>query len=295
MHLPTPTHQYLDGAIKLYLGDSFKLLATMDDWQGEPLVDLVLSDPPYGVHYRGKKSRVTGEYHHKHIANDEKPPVHAVPLMAALMKPDRAMYLCTRDDVAEPWREAMVDAGLKLKTSVVWDKRNWTMTDTFSDYRRQTEMLLIGHTGRALFTPWVDGPGPVTAIDKDSKAVPKTTTTYQGHGLGEGYISGEANRLVKSDTCLWSYPVPRDRLSRRHPSPKPPDLMLRALINHTRPDDLVLDPFMGGGPVGVACALLGRRYIGIELDATYFGYATENIEATLQSLGLPYTPYLEQF
>jgi DNA modification methylase len=45
-------------------------------------------------------------------------------------------------------------------------------------------------------------------------------------------------------------------------------------------DGLVLDPFMGTGTTGVACKSLGRDFIGIELDDTYFGIAKERIENT---------------
>ena len=34
----------------------------------------------------------------------------------------------------------------------------------------------------------------------------------------------------------------------------------------SRPDDLVLDPFVGGGTTAVACALIGRRFVGMDND-----------------------------
>ena len=42
---------------------------------------------------------------------------------------------------------------------------------------------------------------------------------------------------------------------------------------------LVLDPFMGSGTTGIACANLGRRFIGIEADRRYFNVARERIRA----------------
>ena len=41
----------------------------------------------------------------------------------------------------------------------------------------------------------------------------------------------------------------------------------------------ILDPFMGSGTTGVACANLGRKFIGIEIEPKYFDIACERIEA----------------
>lgn len=40
----------------------------------------------------------------------------------------------------------------------------------------------------------------------------------------------------------------------------------------------ILDPFMGSGTTGVACAKLGRKFIGIEIDENYFRIACERIQ-----------------
>lgn len=40
----------------------------------------------------------------------------------------------------------------------------------------------------------------------------------------------------------------------------------------------ILDPFMGSGSTGVACAKLGRKFIGIELEPKYFDIACERIQ-----------------
>lgn len=42
--------------------------------------------------------------------------------------------------------------------------------------------------------------------------------------------------------------------------------------------ELVLDPFMGSGTTGVACVNLGRKFIGIEREPTYFDIACRRIE-----------------
>lgn len=44
----------------------------------------------------------------------------------------------------------------------------------------------------------------------------------------------------------------------------------------------VLDPFMGSGTTGVACARAGRSFIGIEIDDGYFEIACERIHKAYQ-------------
>ena len=60
-----------------------------------------------------------------------------------------------------------------------------------------------------------------------------------------------------------------------HPTEKPTQLM-RAIVEWT--DGVVLDPFMGSGTTGVACAKLGRKFVGIEIEPTYFDIAVKRIE-----------------
>ena len=63
-----------------------------------------------------------------------------------------------------------------------------------------------------------------------------------------------------------------------HPSQKPIEVMewcLRQLPEDAR---TILDPFMGSGTTGVACAKLGRKFIGIELEPSYFDIACERIQ-----------------
>jgi len=61
-----------------------------------------------------------------------------------------------------------------------------------------------------------------------------------------------------------------------HPTQKPVALMERILLPGM---DSVLDPFMGTGTTGVACANLGRKFIGIEIEPKYFDIACERITA----------------
>ena len=63
-----------------------------------------------------------------------------------------------------------------------------------------------------------------------------------------------------------------------HPFQKPLAVMDWCLTKI--PDaQTILDPFMGSGTTGVACANLGRKFIGIEIERKYFDIACERIAA----------------
>jgi DNA modification methylase len=61
-----------------------------------------------------------------------------------------------------------------------------------------------------------------------------------------------------------------------HPTQKPVRLM-KWCVDQIKASE-VLDPFMGSGTTGVACAQLGRKFIGIEIERKYFDIACERID-----------------
>lgn len=63
-----------------------------------------------------------------------------------------------------------------------------------------------------------------------------------------------------------------------HPCPKPLRWMLWLVNRASLPGETVLDPFMGSGTTGIACAQLGRTFIGIEIEPLYFDLACHRIE-----------------
>ena len=70
----------------------------------------------------------------------------------------------------------------------------------------------------------------------------------------------------------------KDKVLFGHPTIKPVPLIEKYLTNHTLPDMVVFDPFMGSGTTGVACKNLNRKFIGIEKDEKYFQIARDRIE-----------------
>lgn len=66
-----------------------------------------------------------------------------------------------------------------------------------------------------------------------------------------------------------------------YPTQKPIELLEYLIKTYTNPGDTVLDPTMGSGTTGVACANLNRRFIGIDKDINAFNIAAQRIEQSL--------------
>lgn len=75
----------------------------------------------------------------------------------------------------------------------------------------------------------------------------------------------------KQMRSVWSIPSTpkREKLEGNHPTQKPLEVLRRLVAMCTNEGDTVLDPFCGSGTTGVACVLLGRNFIGIDLDESY--------------------------
>jgi len=86
------------------------------------------------------------------------------------------------------------------------------------------------------------------------------------------------NKAVRKFTYLWNGMIKQKPEKRFHPTQKPLALMLWVVENYTAESDTILDPFMGSGTTGVACAQLKRKFIGIELAPDYFEIAEKRIK-----------------
>jgi hypothetical protein len=100
----------------------------------------------------------------------------------------------------------------------------------------------------------------------------QTMPTYSDGEMAWTSIDGvSTKRIVYSNNGLMA----REK-GRVHPTQKPVEVM-RWCLQQLPDAKVILDPFMGSGTTGVACARMGRRFIGIELDATYFEIACARI------------------
>lgn len=99
------------------------------------------------------------------------------------------------------------------------------------------------------------------------------------------WVKGNGNaRLIRH---LWNGMLKDSErgVPRVHPTQKPVEVMTWAISKLNDPQT-ILDPFMGSGTTGVACANLGRKFIGIEIDERYFNIACERIDAAYRQTRL---------
>ncbi|MDE6245217.1 MAG: site-specific DNA-methyltransferase [Treponemataceae bacterium] len=88
------------------------------------------------------------------------------------------------------------------------------------------------------------------------------------------YYNYDLMRRINGGTQMkdvWRFPAiaPWEKSCGKHPTQKPLSLLTRIILASTEKGDLVLDPFSGSATTGIACALTGRRYIGIEKESDF--------------------------
>jgi DNA modification methylase len=84
-------------------------------------------------------------------------------------------------------------------------------------------------------------------------------------------------KAIRRIQWRWNGFIRQGNEVRYHPTQKPLEVM-KWCINHLLDDcHTILDPFMGSGTTGVACAKMGRRFIGIERKPKYFEIACKRI------------------
>ena len=91
------------------------------------------------------------------------------------------------------------------------------------------------------------------------------------HLLTKGYAAVPQETI--GDVIPWTYTG-----NKLHPTQKPLSVLLPLVETFSDADGLVLDPFAGSGSSLLAAKQLGRRYLGIELDAEYHAIASKRLE-----------------
>ncbi|MEM1191535.1 MAG: site-specific DNA-methyltransferase [Pseudomonadota bacterium] len=154
--------------------------------------------------------------------------------------------------------------------------------------------------GRALAA---SKPGSVACLFTDWRQLPSTTDALQGAGyVWRGLVPWDKTPACRphvgrfASQCeyiVWGSagPLPQERgvgclpgllscaveRDKEHITQKP-QKMVEQVLEICPASGTVLDPFLGSGTTGVACANLGRKFIGIEIEPEYFDIACKRIE-----------------
>jgi DNA modification methylase len=78
-------------------------------------------------------------------------------------------------------------------------------------------------------------------------------------------------------TDVWNDIDFYEEKNRHHPTQKPQKLIRRLIHASSNPNDIVLDPFMGGGSTAIACKDENRQFIGFEIDPDYHSSSIKRI------------------
>jgi DNA modification methylase len=198
------------------------------------LAEVLWSDPPYGVAYRGKTADAL------EIRNDDPEGLadllgEAFAAADAVLAPSARLYIACPGGVGGLiFRQAVVDVGWLLHQDLVWVKHAPTLGH--ADHHHQHETVLYG---------WKPGPG------------------RPGRGRHRG------SRWYGDNRQTTVFHVDRPARSTDHPVMKPVALVESMLKNSSRRGDAVLDPFAGSGSTLIACERLDRRCFAVELDPAY--------------------------
>jgi DNA modification methylase len=167
--------------------------------------------------------------------------------------------------------------GLSLHDTMIWDKGCFSGVGSVSvRYGPSSEFMFVLSKGRPkTFNPIRDRKNiKAGRIGKaDTVRLPTgemLRKTHEGKPLEDYGI-----RLN-----VWGVPPEQSSTARVHPAQFPEALARDHIASWSNPGDLVLDPFSGSGTTARAAKDLGRKFIALEVNPTYCGFAESRLSQT---------------
>jgi DNA modification methylase len=170
----------------------------------------------------------------------------------------------------EPWLSTMRAAGWRLFGWYVWDQGSGLPGDWNGRLAPSHEFVFHLNKSARPANKWaatVSGARRITGTGlRGADNQTKGSFTHQGAFVQDRKVADSVIRVTRE--------MRRDV---EHPAKFPVDFPKHLASSFTDPGETILDPFMGSGTTGVACAQLGRKFIGIEIEERYFDIACERI------------------
>lgn len=230
---------------KLYQGDCLDIINNIE------VVDCIITDIPYNIskknNFKTMKDR-TGRNGIDFGEWDKGFEEENLIQFISLIKSGGSFILFHSCEQFGKLKEIFENNGLMLKDKLIWEKTNPMPRNRDRRYISNIEIL-----------SWY--------------VKPKNKWTFN-------------RQNGKYESSVLKYPSESGGGFRRyHPTQKNLKMIEYLIKIHTNENDVVLDPFMGSGTTGVACMNLNRRFMGIELDESYFNIAKNRIEEALIDKG----------
>ncbi len=243
-------------SVRLLKGDCIEIL----NQARENSVDMIFADPPYFLSnggitcHAGKMVSVNkGKWDKsKGVEGNHKFNIEWLKACQRVLKPDGTIWVSGTTHIIYSIGFAMQELGYKILNDIIWYKRNAPPNLSCRYFTHSTEIVL-----------WA-------AKNQKSKH-------YFDYKLMKEINQGKQMRNVWEITA----PLGEEKRFGKHPTQKPVELLTRLMLASTKEGDLVLDPFCGSSTTGVAAVLLGRRYVGIDLEDTYLRLSIKRIKETL--------------
>jgi DNA modification methylase len=104
---------------------------------------------------------------------------------------------------------------------------------------------------------------------KDRMVLGRSDYHYRHEIVYYGWSPGGNHSWYADRSQDSVFEIQRPSKSEQHPTMKPLELIAKMMVNSSKPNDLVLDPFLGSGSTLLAAEQLDRRCVGIDLEPRY--------------------------
>lgn len=235
----------------LMQGDCLELMKFIPDGS----IDMILCDLPYGTTQNKWDAVIPFE-----------------PLWEQyrrVIKPNGAIILFA----SQPFTSTLIVSNLRdFKYTWTWRKPKGTgHLNAKKQPMRNTEDIAVFYASQCSYSPQMAKGEPYK--DKAGKNHDAKTSMTESYGAYTNFR--EVNTGFRYPTQVLEFGVVERGTV--HPTQKPVALCEYLIKTYTNEGETVLDNCMGSGTTGVACKNLGRKFIGIEKDETYFKTASERI------------------
>jgi DNA modification methylase len=172
-----------------------------------------------------------------------------------------------KDLIGIPWRVAFAlqADGWYLRQDIIWHKPN-PMPESVQDRctKNHEYIFLLSKKPKYYF----DNESIKEPVKQDWGTRDRTEGKYHNEGSGLSPHSGlEKSYEMANKRSVWT--VTTKPFHGAHFAVFPPDLIEPCVLAGSKPNDIVLDPFMGSGTTAAVAQRLNRLYLGCELNTDY--------------------------